>query len=127
MPNTLIWNELQTRDTEAAKSFYKAVFGWEFNVDQSGYVSCQASERTHSGMIKIDESWGEVPPNWSVYFMVMDINASSEKVKELGGNVLTPPTAAGEMGKFSVVQDPQGGHFTIMQFDGPADLPPGIE
>jgi len=30
------------------------------------------------------------------------------------------------MGQFAVVQDPQGGVFTIMQFDGPVDPPPGF-
>jgi hypothetical protein len=29
------------------------------------------------------------------------------------------------MGSFAVVQDPQGAVFTIMQFNGPVDPPPG--
>ena len=49
------------------------------------------------------------------------------KVKELGGTVMVPPTPAGEMGRFSVVQDPQGGGFTIMETSGPVDPPPGYE
>ena len=51
--------------------------------------------------------------------------AKVAKVSELGGSILVPLTAAGEMGKFAVVQDPQGGVFTIMQFNGPGDPPPG--
>ena len=74
----------------------------------------------------MDETWGEVPPNWAVYIMVEDAAKASEKAAELGGNVLVPPTRAGEMGTFSVVQDPQGGIFTVMQFDGPVNLPPGF-
>jgi predicted enzyme related to lactoylglutathione lyase len=127
MANTLVWNELQTRDVEAAKAFYTAVFGWGAQVDANGYVTFQVEGRTHAGMMQIEESWGPVPPNWSVYFMVADVHASTDKVKALGGNIMVPPTKAGEMGEFTVVQDPQGGAFTIMQFDGPTDIPPGIE
>jgi len=127
MPNTLVWNELQTTDLDEAKNFYGAVFGWGDNTDASGYVTCKTDGRVHSGMMQIDESWGEVPPNWTVYFMVEDAAATTAKVKELGGNVLVSLTKAGEMGTFSVVQDPQGGTFTVMQFEGPVDLPPGTE
>ena len=126
IPNTLIWNELQTRAPETAKTFYAAVFGWTYDADPNGYIMCKQDGRTQAGMIQMDETWGEVPNNWTVYFMVEDLEASVSKVQELGGNVLVPPTPAGELGKFSVVQDPQGGAFTIMQFNGPVDSPPGF-
>ncbi len=124
-PNTLVWNELQTRDTEAAKAFYDAVFGWTYEFDASNYGLCLRDGRGQAGMMAIDESWGDVPSNWAVYFMVEDVETAVAKVKELGGNMLVPATAAGEMGKFSVVQDPQGGVFTVMEFNGPVDAPPG--
>ena len=125
MPNAMVWNELQTRDAEKAKAFYAEVFGWTHSTDPTGYVVFATEGRAQAGMMQMDASWGEVPPNWSVYFMVEDIDAAVAKVKELGGNILVPPTAAGEMGRFSVVQDPQGGAFTMMQFSGPVDPPPG--
>ncbi len=127
MPGALVWNELQTHDLEGSKTFYNAVFGWENTMDESGYIMFSNDGRIQAGMMAIDPSWGEVPPNWSVYFMVEDVEASVAKAKELGGNVLVPPTAAGEMGRFSVLQDPQGGAFTVMQFSGPVDPPPGYE
>lgn len=125
IPNTLVWNELQTRDTEAAKAFYSAVFGWTYEVDASNYILSLQDGRGQAGMMAIDGSWGDVPNNWAVYFMVEDVTAAMSKVKELGGNVLVPLTPAGEMGEFAVVQDPQGGTFTVMRFNGPASPPPG--
>ena len=125
MPNTLVWTELQTRDTDAATAFYSAVFGWTHSVDGSGYVMFAQDGRIQAGMMRMDDSWGPVPPNWAIYFMVEDVEAAVSKVRELGGNVMVPPTQAGEMGRFAVVQDPQGGAFTVMQFSGPVDLPPG--
>jgi len=123
--NSLVWNELQTNDLEAAKAFYGAVFGWTNEVDQNGYVVFSADGRGQAGMMKIEESWGPVPPNWSVYFLVEDVDAYAASAKELGGNVMVPPTVAGEVGKFSVIQDPQGGAFSVMQFNGPVSPPPG--
>lgn len=125
-PNAMVWNELQTRDGDAAKAFYKDVFDWGDTTDPNGYVTFTKNDRVHAGMLLMDDSWDEnIPPNWSVYFMVEDAKAAAAKVEELGGTVMVPPTRAGELGTFIVVQDPQGGVFTAMQFDGQADDPPG--
>jgi predicted enzyme related to lactoylglutathione lyase len=59
--------------------------------------------------------------------MVVDVHDSAEKVKELGGSLDAPPMKVGEMGEMAVVQDPQDGHFTIMQFDAPGEVPPFAE
>lgn len=124
--NALVWNELQTNDVAAACDFYATVFGWTFETDASGYVAVSQDGRVQAGMMAIGEDWGEVPPNWSVYFMVADVNASAAKVAELGGKVLRPPFPTGEMGSLSVVMDPQGAVFNIMEFNGPVDPPPGF-
>lgn len=125
MANALVWNELQTRDAAGAKAFFGEVLGWTFDSDPNGYVMCKVNGRTQAGIMQIDENWGDVPNNWAVYFAVDNLETSVAKARELGGNVLVPPSSAGEMGQFSVVQDPQGGAFTIMQFNGPMDPPPG--
>lgn len=125
VPNTLVWNELQTNDLDAARSFYAAIFGWTYEVDANGYVVCNVGDRGQAGMMKIEEDWGPVPPNWTNYFLVADIEASAAKVSELGGNLMVPPTPAGEVGKFAVAQDPQGAFFSIIEYTGPASPPPG--
>ena len=78
-----------------------------------------------AGMLKMDDSWGDVPANWAPYFMSADIEATAAKAKELGGVIHVPPTHTGTVGRFAVIGDPQGGVFTSMQFDGPVDPPPG--
>ncbi len=125
IPNTLTWNELQTNDIEAARTFYAAVFDWTFEVDANDYVLCKAGDRGQAGMMKIEAEWGPVPPNWTNYFLVADVEASAAKVEELGGNLMVAPTAAGEVGKIAVAQDPQGAHFSIIEYTGPAAPPPG--
>jgi uncharacterized protein len=123
--NTLIWNELQARESDAAQAFYTAVFGWTSSVDENGYVTHSQNSRRHAGMIPMDETWGDIPSNWAVYFMVEDVAGTAAKVQELGGALLVPPSPAGDIGHFAVVQDPQGGAFSIIQFNGPVDPPPG--
>lgn len=125
IPNTLVWNELQTNDTKGARAFYAAVFGWTYEVDSNDYVAIAQDGRVQAGMMQIQESWGEVPPNWSIYFLVEDAEASAAKAAELGGNVMVPPAPAGDIGKFAVIQDPQGAVFSVIEYNGPASPPPG--
>ena len=125
MPNALVWNELQTKDVDTAREFYVKVFDWGHGQDPSGYQMFKLGERVQAGMLKMDESWGEIPPHWGVYFMSEDIEATAAKAKELGGQIHVPPTEADTVGRFTVIGDPQGGVFTAMQFDGPVDAPPG--
>ncbi len=126
MNNTLVWNELETRDAKTAAAFYATVFGWTYSQDPSGYHTFANDGRVQAGMMEMDDSWGPMPPSWSAYFMVADIQATVAKAQALGGKILLPFTKAGEMGTFAVIQDPQGAVFTAMQFDGPVDEPPGF-
>ena len=125
-PNALVWNELQTRDKEGARAFYRSVFGWGDNEDESGYVTYAVDGRVQAGMLQMDENFPDyVPANWMPYFMVEDVEATAAKAQELGGTLMMPPHEAGQMGTFTVIQDPQGAVFTAMQFNGPTDTPPG--
>lgn len=125
VPNTLTWNELQTPDLGSARAFYSDVFGWTYDVDENGYVAVKQDDRVQAGMMQMTEQMAEVPPNWSIYFLVEDVESAVAKVAELSGELLMPPTPAGEMGKFCVVQDPQGAVFCIIEYAGSASPPPG--
>lgn len=126
LPNTLVWTELQTRNVAQAQAFYAHVFGWSGETDANGYTVFVKNGQRHAGMMQMDENWGDVPPNWAIYFMVTDLDATTTQAQALGGRVLVPSMPAGEMGNFAVLQDPYGAVFTVMQM-GPAfvDPPPG--
>lgn len=126
-PNTLVWNELQTRDGATAAAFYAQAFDWVGDRNESGYTVFVRDGRRHAGMIEMDENWGaNIPPNWAVYFLVTDLDATLARAQDLGGNVIVPKTPAGQMGFFAVLQDPQGGVFHVMQSDPTfVDPPPG--
>lgn len=123
-PGSLCWNELCTNDVDKAGAFYTQLFGWDSqSADMGGthYTSFMNGERPAGGMLQIRKEWGEVPPNWAVYFAVEDCDAAAAKIKELGGNILNPPTDIPGVGRFTVGQDPQGAVFSVISMDNPQD------
>ncbi len=120
---TLCWAELATNDVGASKSFYTALFGWAAkasNMPGMPYTEWMAGGQPAGGMIEMDEKWQGVPPHWMPYFQVDDCDASAEKAKQLGGNVCVPPTDIPGVGRFAVLNDPQGAFFSIVRLNMPA-------
>jgi uncharacterized protein len=57
----------------------------------------------------------DVPPHWSVTFLVDDADASAARAERLGGTIVVPPMDAGPT-RIAVVRDPQGAVFTASRF-----------
>jgi predicted enzyme related to lactoylglutathione lyase len=122
VPGSFAWNELATTDTEKAGQFYTELFGWDtqvYEMPSGAYTTFLNQERMNAGMIKMTEEWGDAPPHWLVYFAVADCDQSTEKARELGAEILVSPMEAGEVGRFSVIQDPQGAVFSIIKLNNP--------
>jgi predicted enzyme related to lactoylglutathione lyase len=118
-PGTFGWNELITTDLDKSKAFYKAVFGWDA-ADQGppggppAYTEWKLGERSVGGMmLKQPEMPADMPPNWGVYFVVEDTDATVDKVKGLGGTVFMGPTDI-EPGRFAVIADNIGAVFNVI-------------
>jgi uncharacterized protein len=124
VPNSLCWNELATKDTAKAGDFYSNLFGWGKNVQQMGpmtYTSFINGERPVGGMYQPGPEMGDVPPHWLVYFAVNDADATARRAAELGGKACVPPTDIPNVGRFSVILDPQGAAFGIIKLQNPPD------
>jgi hypothetical protein len=119
--NALLWNELNTRDPEAAKAFYGAVFGWGFEEQQyeaGPYNSIKVGESTVGGMIDMTGRVPEaVPAHWLVYFAVEDTDATVAMATESGGSVAFGPVDLTGVGRIAVVLDPFGAAFAVMTPD----------
>ncbi len=116
-PGALCWAELDTTDTDSAKSFYTGLFGWGAKVSPE-YTEWQQGGASIGGMMKIPKEWGPVPPNWLVYFATADCDATAKKAGELGGGTIVPPTDIPEAGRFCVLRDPQGAVFAVYKMPG---------
>ena len=113
-PVALSWNELGTRDVDAAKRFYAAVFGWTAGGDEN-YVQWELNGRTIGGCMNIDQMGvpADVPANWLAYFAVGSVDEVAARVPELGGEIRMAPADIPNMGRFAVASDPQGAVFAI--------------
>jgi len=113
------WHELMTTDLDQSLAFYGELFGWTFSDASSGHVYklAQQGGRDVCGVVQIEKNWGAMRTAWGTYFSVDDTDASVAKIKATGGKVVVGPQDIAP-GRFAVVQDPQGGMFSIIK---PAD------
>lgn len=120
-PGSVCWTELASRDAAAAGKFYAEIFGWdptEQEMEGLGkYTVFMKGEAQAGGMLQMTEEWGDTPSHWMVYFAVEDCDASANRVEELGGSVCVPPTDIPTVGRFAVVNDPQGAVFSIIKLE----------
>ena len=65
--------------------------------------------------MEITPQMGPVPPNWLPYFRVEDCDATAQKAKSSGGKLMVPPQDIPNVGRFSVIGDPQGAMFAILK------------
>jgi predicted enzyme related to lactoylglutathione lyase len=122
-PGTLCWNELMTHDTDRAEAFYTALFDWKAQTDDvagNPYTMFMLKDTPAGGMMSIQPEWGEVPPHWLVYFAVADCEERAEWASAHGAKLIVPPTAIPEVGRFAIVEDPQGAVFGIVELAQPA-------
>ena len=119
--NAIVWNELNTRDTEGSKAFYSAAFGWSYDereFETGNYTSLKLGEDTVGGMIDISGRVPEeVPNHWLVYFATDDADATIEKAKGSGGDVVFGPEDISEVGRIAVLKDPFGAVFALITPD----------
>ena len=109
------WSELHSSDVAKSKEFYSEVFGWGWG-GAPEYAEVQVGGRSIAGLMARPPGLpAEVPDNWLIYFGSADLDADVERATELGATVVVPPTAIPNMGRFSVIMDPQGGSFAIFQ------------
>lgn len=121
-PGTLTWAELVTADTDVAGKFYTQLFDWDAETEDMGgttYTSFMSGGQPAGGMMQMPEELGDIPPHWMVYFAVVDCDRSVDQAAGLGGRIQVPPTNIEGVGRFAVVQDPQGAVFSVIKLTTP--------
>jgi uncharacterized protein len=104
--------EFPANDLERAKSFYGAVFGWEFR-DMEGfdnYALYTAGPADVGGGIGLrGQTAGDVVRN---YIAVDDVDAAVAKATANGGTLVTAKTDIG-VGWYAAVKDPEGNEIGL--------------
>jgi hypothetical protein len=113
------WYELMTTDTEGAKKFYPNLFGWQtedMTMENMTYTVLNVAKEGVGGLMQIPPQAEGMPPTWGVYVTVDDVDATAAKAEELGGKVMMPPTDIPNVGRFCVLQDPQGAVISAITY-----------
>jgi predicted enzyme related to lactoylglutathione lyase len=118
--NYMSWPELATPDASGAVAFYSALFDWktkpESGFEAAQYIEWINAEKPMGGLMPMrGEMWKGVPPHWMLYVTVANCDESAAKAKELGANICVPPNDIPNVGRFSVITDPQDAVFSIIQ------------
>ncbi|HZU27136.1 MAG TPA: VOC family protein [Bryobacteraceae bacterium] len=116
VPGTLCWADLSTPDQAGAKAFYSAMFGWEITPgqnDSSGYLHIKNGDAFIGGIPPSHQSNPNSPPHWLAYIAVTDCDATANLAKDMGAQLYLPPMSIENVGRMSIIADPQGAVFAI--------------
>ena len=114
------WTELTTPDPAAAQSFYGALFGWRFEampMPEGSYHVIKVSDTDAIGGIMATPPQAQgMQPAWGSYVTVADCDASAAKCTSLGGKVCVGPMDIPNIGRFAMLQDPQGATLFVIAY-----------
>jgi predicted enzyme related to lactoylglutathione lyase len=120
-PNVLghfVWHELMTTDTNSAGAFYAKIAGWTTQpaLHDSSYTTFISDGQAVAGLMVLPEQARQMgtPPNWLTYVATPDVDKTVQKSTGLGGKVLLPARDIPNVGRFAVLQDPQGAAFAVI-------------
>jgi len=118
-PGMFSWTDLTTTDQAAAKKFYGALFGWTTTDMPMGegatYSMCKLGGNDAAGIAPMSdrEKRMHVPPHWTCFFTVKDVDATTSKAAAAGAKVLMPAFDVMEAGRMAVLADAAGGVLAI--------------
>lgn len=111
-----IWHELVTNDVQRALGFYGELLGWrsrEMDMGPGGkYTLLSIGDRDVGGIAPANK---DAPPHWLGYVTATDVDATTNDAKANGATVIVPPMDIPNVGRFSLLKDPQGGVFAPMR------------
>lgn len=116
--NPLIWMEIPVRDMKAGMEFYKAVFDYEFKVDETGpnpiTFICAAEQRGVSGHL-YPGTPAEDGAGPTIHLTVPGkVEEAAERCRTAGGVVLGPVIEI-PPGRFQYAKDPDGNSIGMFE------------
>ncbi|MFJ8693035.1 VOC family protein [Streptomyces roseolilacinus] len=111
-----VWVDLGTPDLDGARSFYRALFGWEFapaGPDTGGYGTFTREGGTVAGGTAVPPERGGSA--WTLHFRVPDADAAATAVRAGGGRVALDPMDVLDLGRTALFTDPTGADFGVWQ------------
>jgi predicted enzyme related to lactoylglutathione lyase len=114
---TFCWNELASKDPAASVEFYAKVGSFTTTVMEVGemgaYHVLESDGQPRAGVMK--QLMPGQPHAWLPYVQVANPDATADRAKKLGATIVVPPTDIKNVGRFSVLVDPQGCALGILK------------
>ena len=119
-PSHFVWYELITNDVDDAIRFYGEVIGWK--TQDSGTPGMDYRQWTMDGTpvgglmtIPPEAAANGMRPGWLGYLNVADLDASIADIQEAGGTLRMPVMDIPGIGRITLLTDPQGAAFYLIQ------------
>lgn len=112
---TLCWADLNTPNADVAAKFYGGLFGWSFDPGDSGYLHIKNGGGYIGGVPSAAQRNPNAPPHWMPYFFTSAADNVAKNAAQRGANIYMPPTTMENVGRISVIADPQGAVFALYQ------------
>jgi predicted enzyme related to lactoylglutathione lyase len=112
-----------TVDATRARAFYSELFGWQLVPMEMHGFSVHLIEQACRKIGSIIQENGLPSSHWMPYIEVADTEAACQKVQTLGGHVCVPAMDLPKLGRFAVLDDPQGGFFSVLRRPEPTPPP----
>ncbi|MGI5472020.1 VOC family protein [Streptomyces sp. CA-132043] len=115
---TPIWLDASFPDLEAAKTFYGDVLGWTFGesaAELGNYTQAYSDGKAVAGLAPQMPGQDDWPTAWCLFFASADIQARTDKIRDLGGRVVIDPMAVHDFGHMTIAADPGGVVFGLWQ------------
>lgn len=125
-PGTFCWVEIGTTNADAAKNFYRELFGWDYEDGEAGpgmiYTMISLNGKAVGGLYQLNSEMlsAGVPPHWLNYVAVANTDEAAAQAAAAGGSVMKGPFDVATAGRMAIIQDPTGAVFALWQ---PKDMP----
>ena len=116
--STLCWVEHAGRNASLSVPFYEKVFSWTSKTENFGdmpYTTFYSGGEPVAGLYIMNSDMDSIPCHWLPYFMIENIELAIEKTKKYHGSILMPKLFIEHVGFFTVIRDPQGAVFGLIQ------------
>jgi predicted enzyme related to lactoylglutathione lyase len=119
MPGVPCWVDTGQPDPEAAVSFYRDLFGWEFEErtpagSSERYFIARLRGRDVAGVATQPRD-APATPAWNTYIWVESADDAAARITHAGGSVLMGPFDVAGAGRMAVASDPSGAIFCVWQ------------
>jgi uncharacterized protein len=112
-----VWFDLLTDDAAAAKTFYAAMFGWQYEPwpGFDRYAFIKSGDETIGGILTLKPHEGQKISQWFGYVSVDDVDAAVGQFEARGGKLWRGPVDIPGRGRAALVADPQGGFVALLR------------